>query len=463
MFLSLSITRSPATDLGFLLHKHPDRLQEFTVPTGVARVFYPVAEDANCTMCFWVDVDTVKLAKGRGVQHSFALGQYVNDRPYAASSLLASALAKVFSSALKGQCRERPELVTEPFDVTVTLPTLPDNMGGELTRRLWEPLGWQVNVTSPLLDEEWPQWGQAPYVHAEFTGRHTIQSVLQQLYVLLPVADDAKHYWVDQGEVTKLVQYGGDWLPNHPEQQLITRRYLAHQATLARSAESLISQMELADTPPPAPTQPVPEPLRVARTNAIVAQLKQFHVKHVLDLGCGEGNLVRTLLESGGFTKIVGADVSARELDRATSHLKLRDLPESQADIVSLIQASVTYDDDRFAEADAIVLQEVVEHIDPERLPTVERVIFGHAKPKVVVLTTPNQEYNTEYAGLAPGEVRHSDHRFEWTRTQCQQWAEHVANNYGYQVQQQGVGEERPQVGCPTTMVTFTRVEKGQK
>src|SRR5712692_3831121 len=112
MLLSLTTTQHPATDLGFLLHKHPDRHQTFAFPFGTAHVFYPKAQDARCTVALVLDVDPIGLVRGRlGAKGTAGLlDQYVNDRPYAASSFLSVALRKVFTAALNGRSEHRPEL-----------------------------------------------------------------------------------------------------------------------------------------------------------------------------------------------------------------------------------------------------------------------------------------------------------------------------------------------------------------
>lgn len=198
MLLTVSTTHDPATDLGYLLHKHPGRVQSFPESTGVAHVFYPEATQQRCTAALLLEVDPVGLVRGRkGTSgEAFALGQYVNDRPYAASSMLALALKDVFSTALAGRCTARPELVDTPIPLEVHIPALPCRGGIELLRRLLEPLGWQVEAAAIALDPTVPEWGDSRYVDARLRGVLRLADALRHLYVLLPVLDDAKHYWV---------------------------------------------------------------------------------------------------------------------------------------------------------------------------------------------------------------------------------------------------------------------------
>jgi 3' terminal RNA ribose 2'-O-methyltransferase Hen1 len=235
-------TAEPATDLGYLLHKHPDRAQTFPVAAGSAHVFYPRAEPQVCTAALLLEIDPIALVRGR--PDAFALGQYVNDRPYAAGSMLAVTLAGVFSSAMKGRCTARPELPARTIPLTVHIPTLACGGGADLVDRLFAPLGWQVDTTPVPLDPQFPEWGDSRYLDTTLTGELRLADALTHLYVLLPVLDGAKHYWVDGAEVDKLLRAGGEWLAAHPERELITTRYLAHQGSYVRTALERLAEAD---------------------------------------------------------------------------------------------------------------------------------------------------------------------------------------------------------------------------
>ncbi|WDV55096.1 3' terminal RNA ribose 2'-O-methyltransferase Hen1 [Streptomyces coeruleorubidus] len=477
MFLTITTTGTPerpATDLGFLLHKHPEKAQAFSTSYGTAHVLYPEADAERCTAALLLEVDAVALVrrgkgKGRGGAPDAALAQYVNDRPYAASSLLAVALSGVFSSAMKGVCNARPELPAAARPLRIEVPALPAHGGPGLVRRLFEPLGWTVTAEPVPLDTEFPQWGDSRYVRLELeSADRTLAEALRHLYVLLPVLDDAKHYWVSSDEVDKLLRAGEGWLPGHPEQQLITSRYLSRrwsltrQATerleLVRLAEADDSEVEEIDNAVEAETETEerPTPLAVQRREAITAALKASGAARVLDLGCGQGQLVQTLLKDPAFTEIVGLDVSMRALTIASRRLKLDRMGERQAARVKLLQGSLAYTDHRLKGYDAAVLSEVIEHLDLPRLPALEYTVFGAARPRTVLVTTPNVEYNVRWESLPAGHVRHGDHRFEWTRAQFRAWAEAVAERYGYGTEFVPVGPDDPEVGPPTQMAVFT-------
>ena len=447
MLLTLTTTRPPATDLGYLLVKHPGKVHTFDVPTGTAYVMYPEATEDRCTAALLLDVDPQRL---RAQRDSFDLGQYVNDRPYAASSLLAAALAKVFRSALRGVSKDRPELAAEPIPLAVRVPVLRGT--AELATRLFEPLGWQV--TAEPIPLEPAIGGDSRYLDLRLTGTIRLADALNHLYVLLPVLDDAKHYWVAPDEIEKLLRSGEGWLAGHPEKVLIARRYLAHKRTLADSA---LKRLEIDDEPTAEEEAELPvvrrAPLAEQRRDAVLAALHDVEAARVLDLGCGGGALLTALVKDRRFTEIVGCDVSAKALELAARRLRLDRLPERQRDRIKIWQSALTYRDDRLRGYDAAVLMEVIEHVDPPRLPALEASVFGHAKPRAVVVTTPNAEYNVHYEGLTG--MRHSDHRFEWTRAEFQDWARRVAAAYGYRVSFRPVGEEDEITGAPTQMAVF--------
>jgi 3' terminal RNA ribose 2'-O-methyltransferase Hen1 len=465
VYLTITSTAAPASDLGFLLHKHPDRAQQFDVSAGVAHVFYPESTDERCTVALALEVDPIALVRGRRYAgDAFALGQYVNDRPYAASSMLAVALAKVFRTAMAGRCDARPALVNTPLPLEIHLPTLPSADGPRMVSDLFQPLGWSVQAVPIPLDETVPEWGNSRYLDVRLRGTVVLSHALSHAYVLLPVLDDAKHYWVSSDEVDKLIRAASGWLPHHPARESITRRYLAHQRDLVASAVSRLAEVDdlapetvdnavedndetIADTPP----------LVILRRRAVVAALQAEGAARVVDLGCGEGALLRELIKDARFREVVGVDVSPRALRVAERRLDLERMPDRQRARLRLIQSSLTYRDRRLAGYDAAVLMEVIEHLDRVRLPALESSVFVHARPKCVIVTTPNVEHNVRFEHLAAGTKRHRDHRFEWTRAEFRQWATDVAERTGYVVRFEPIGGDDPEVGPPTQMAVFRR------
>jgi 3' terminal RNA ribose 2'-O-methyltransferase Hen1 len=462
MLLTLTLTRPPATDLGHLLHKHPERLQSFSLPFGQAHVFYPEASEERCTAALMLEVDPVGLIR-RGVRFP-RLDQYVNDRPYVASSFLSVAIARVYNTALGGRSKERPGLVELPLPLRARIAALPCAGGEGLLRRLFEPLGYGVHAVDHPLDEQFPEWGESRYYTVELEGELRLRELLAHLYVLVPVLDAEKHYWVGEDEVEKLLRRGEGWLAGHPERELIVNRYLKYRRSL--TSEALAKLLEDEEVDPDREfearaleEEAVEEPLRLneKRLGAVVSVLKAHGAKRVLDLGCGSGKLVQALMKEPQFAEIVGVDISHRALESADAWLKLDRLAPKQRERVRLFQTALTYRDKRLAGFDAAAVIEVIEHFDRPRLHAFERVVFEHAQPGAVALTTPNREYNVRFDGLPAGSFRHRDHRFEWTRREFEDWAGEVAGRFGYGVRFLPVGPEDPEVGAPTQMAVFER------
>ncbi|MFZ7087397.1 3' terminal RNA ribose 2'-O-methyltransferase Hen1 [Curtobacterium sp. RRHDQ10] len=470
-----------ALDLSHLLHKHPARAQRFSLTVGEAHVFYPSATSDECTAALLLEVDPVGLARSRRFGGDVqALSQYVNDRPYASSSMLAVAIGQVFRSAMGGRSESRPERAAAPMDLEIGLTSVPSALqddGEGLATRLFAPLGWTVVEDRPFLDATRPDWGPASTVGLTLTGSVRLGQALRQLYVLLPVLDDAKHYWVSDDEVGKLLRAGAGWLADHPLRDLITERYLAHQRGMVADATDRLLGLDTgagdADTAAdpelegrlaPAVEAAVPEmvtdahvPLYRRRADAVLTALRDVGAHTVADIGCGEGALLVPLMADRTFTTIIGTDVAPRELARAERRLHLDEASDAERARIRLVQSSVTYVDDRLAGLDAAVLMEVIEHVDESRLPALEASVFGAARPGAVVVTTPNADHNVRFETLDAGHFRHTDHRFEWTRAEFRAWADRVAAANGYHVEYRPVGDEDPEVGPPTQMALFRR------
>jgi len=459
MLLTITTTYQPATDLGFLLHKNPAVPQSFEMSFGKVHVFYPEATEERCTAALLLDIDPVGLVrKGHGGS-GFALEQYVNDRPYVASSFLSVAISQVLGSALNGHSRERAELTQTPIPVRATLSVVPCRGGESLLRKLFEPLGYTVSVTRHPLDTKFPDWGESMYYAFTLEATCLLSDLLSHLYVLVPVLDDEKHYWVGEAEIEKLLRHGEGWLAQHPERNLITRRYLRYKFHLTRAALAQLvdGDPDSAEKDHAAEEAVVEKPLSLneQRVGSVVAALRASGAKRVLDLGCSEGQLIRELMRIPQFTEIIGLDVSWHVLEIAAEKLHLDQLPAHQRERVKLLHGSLIYRDKRLERYDAAAVVEVIEHLDPPRLAAFERVLFEFAHPPTVVVTTPNVEYNVKFESLPAGKFRHRDHRFEWTRAEFQSWAGRVAERFGYSVRFLAIGDQDVNLGSPTQMAVF--------
>ena len=479
MLLTITAEGENAAALSFLLHKHPDKLQQVELSVGAAYIFYPECEKEKVTAALLLDIDPIGMVRNAKnfAGKDFLLGQYVNDRPYVASSFMSSAISKAFSSAMNGSCKEHPEFIDMPLALTAKISVMPAPRGGELLiKRLFEPLGYTVEAERHLLDTQFSEWGYGKYFTLTLKNTLALKDLLSHLYVLIPVLDNEKHYFITQNEVEKLLQKGKGWLEQHPEREIIVSRYLINLKSLVRSAFEVLQAVEdgiIPDTDNEAEQDELTkiedtaaahtqlqkvkkERLHDIRLKLVAEKLKQSGAASVIDLGCGDGKLLRLLLKEKQFTRIAGTDVSYSELEKSQDKLHCNEMPEKQRERLSLFQSSLTYRDKRFSGFDAAAVVEVIEHLDPNRLPALEKSLFTYAKPQTIVLTTPNREYNVRYENLSAGKVRHSDHRFEWTRSEFEAWAERVARENNYTVAFFPVGEEEENIGAPSQMAVFT-------
>ena len=464
MLLTITMTYQPATDLGYLLHKHPQRAQSFALSFGQAHVFYPEASVERCTAALLLEIDPQQLSRGQ--RGATPLEPYVNDRPYVASSFLSVAISEVFGTALNGHSAARKELAETKIPLRAKLTTLPCRGGEGLIKRLFEPLGYSVTAEAHLLDEKNPDWGKSAYYTVTLEATCRLSDLLTHLYVLVPVLDDDKHYWIGKDEIEKLLQRGKGWLETHPEREQITFRYLKHSRSLSRAAIARLVIEESSDqdeTEEDADQQEElleqPVSLHQQRLDMVMAVLRQVGARRVLDLGCGEGKLLKLLLKEKSIEKIVGVDVSYRSLEIAQHRLNFGRLPARQKERITLLHGALTYRDTRLEGYDAAAVVEVIEHLDLARLASLERVLFEFARPATVIITTPNGEYNVKFTSLPAGKFRHKDHRFEWSRVEFQSWAAQVAERFGYTVRFLPLGPEDPLVGTPSQMGIFSRNE----
>ncbi|HEX6426479.1 MAG TPA: 3' terminal RNA ribose 2'-O-methyltransferase Hen1 [Niastella sp.] len=466
MLLTITSTHQPASDLSYLLHKHPDKVHEVEITAGVAHIFYPEVSENKCTICLLLDIDPVGLVrKNSGPRgNDFALDQYVNDRPYVASSFMSAAISKAFSTAMNGRCKDKPELVSVPMPFDVQIAAIPVRGGEAVVKQLFEPLGYKINMQQHPVDTQFPEWGDSRYFTIQLSNTCTVQQLLSHLYILIPVCDNDKHYWIGQDEIEKLLEKGMDWLPAHPAREFITMRYLKNQRSLANQAMEILLKDEVtSEDEADEEEKPLPEQkVRVhdLRLQAVRDEILHANAKTVVDLGCGEGKLLRLLMAEKQFEQILGMDVSYRSLEIAKEKLRLDRLSTIHGKRIDLIQGSLTYRDKRIEGFDAAALVEVIEHLDEPRLAALEKIVFKYANPTDVVVTTPNAEYNKRFEKYTEGQMRHADHRFEWTRAEFKQWGDRIAEQYNYEVTYKPVGEEDAEVGALTQMAIFTTKQR---
>lgn len=464
MLLTISTTRDPATDLGYLLMKNPGNVHERDLWFGKAVIFFPEASRSRCTATLMLDIDPIGLVRGKDAWSQGLFGHYVTDRPYAVSSFMSVAISRLLGTAMSGRSRERQALADTPIPLEAVLCPLPCRGGVKFLERLFAPLGYEVAAEQFPLDPVHPEWGDSAYIKGTLTGNVRLADLLTHLYVLLPVLDNQKHYFVGSDEVEKLLSKGAGWLEHHPEKEAISRRYLKNRAGLTRWALEALAERVAAPDAETAEAEDEAEeeletPIRLneQRLGMVARLLAESGARRVLDVGCGEGKLLRRLLKEKQFERIVGVDVSLFALARAEQGLRLTQMTPRERSRIDLLHGSLVYCDSRLTGFDAAAAIEVIEHLELDRLAAFEAALFGSARPTTIVISTPNKEFNALFPNIDAGGVRHPDHRFEWTREEFRTWANSVAERYGYDVRFAAVGDAHEEFGSPTQVGVFSR------
>ena len=477
MLLTITYEGQNTQNLGYLLHKHPSRPQEFPLPAGKAYVFYPEVSDEKTTIALLLDLDSFSISRGKPGSRYGKLSDYVNDRPYAASSFLSTAIARVFGSAMNGHCEKMQELADGPLKLSACVYMLPVRDKKEILKGIFEPLGYQLSYEYFLIDEKFPEWGESPYVNLTVSGRVRLADLLCHLYVLIPVFDRQKHYFVTESEVDKLLLHGAGWLEEHPMRNYIVQRYFPKTRSYADAAMQRLSERDDDKVPEgnhngvlKRENERTPEGdgdgterkeifhrLDQMRLHAVVQEIIRCGASSVIDLGCGEGKLLELLLPVRDIRRLCGMDVSAGVLERAGKRLFREEHPWKERKRLELIHGSLLYKDSRLPGYGAACVTEVIEHIPLEKLKLFEKVLFREVSSDTIILTTPNREYNARYQSVGEGKLRHEDHRFEWTRNEFSVWTARICEQYGYEVQIKGIGEEDETYGFPTQMGVFTK------
>ncbi len=471
MLLTITYKGHNTQDLGYLLYKNPYRAQSFEMPFGKAYVFYPEVSDEKTTAALLLDINPIDLARGKLGSSEGGLFDYVNDRPYVSSSFMSTTLIKVLGTAMKGTCTKKQELADTPINLTACVHMLPCRGSADLPYEIFEPLGYMVETKTSVLDEKFSEWGNSPYIDLTISGTVTLSNLLNHLYVLIPVFDKQKHYYINEDEIEKLMLHGEGWLASHPLRNLIVSRYFARKKRYAAMAIDRLIENEPVDADDfgesagendsdpalPADIKEKRNTLNTMRLEAVKTAVLESGSSSVIDLGCGECRLTAMLLAEKQIKRIGAADVSVRALEKAKQHLHFDDMSPDKKNKLTLMQASLTYKDPRFSGYDTACVVEVIEHLDPQRIAAFERVLFEYAAPNTVIITTPNKEYNLHYENLYEGDLRHGDHRFEWSREDFKKWTGHVCDAFGYSVEISGIGDADEEFGTPTQMGVFKK------
>ena len=456
MFMTMSVEGPGATDLGYLMHKHPGRKapQSFEHAHGTAHVWYPQRSEEHTTIALWLDASPRKMRRGGPGKGPGTLVEYVNSSAYVAGGAFVQAMKDTLRSAINGECAARPDLVERRWAMRCEVSAVRAEDDGSLAWRMFSPLGYEVSIGE---GQDAGSYGRLCLVHPG----QTVGVALRQLYVLLAAMDSGWERYVGETEVDVLTRRGGGWLEEHPERGWITGRFLKRQKTLMETA---LERLGVGEGNTARDRDPIPkmrESLQALRIETAARRVIEAGAKQIADLGCGEGKLARRLAEEDCVEGVTAVDVSSKALSRARRHAGQQGA--RSAGKIRFAHAPIGVRGGSWSHGhDAAVLLETIEHIDPERIAEVEDAVFGGRGYRIVVISTPNREYNTLYEGLGAGKLRHRDHRFEWDRAEMEAWCTGVAKRHGYDIAIEGVGDEDPVHGPPTQLAVFERIDEAE-
>jgi 3' terminal RNA ribose 2'-O-methyltransferase Hen1 len=446
MQLSLTVRGSGAEAVSYLIAKNPNNLYERNEKGFKVRLVYPTFTKEEVQFVIYVKPDPIDLV--RNTADSYDITHYINDREFAVSSLFITTIRKALGTALNGKPDEAyAEWVDHPFEIELSFGPVSTDLRDHELAELFEPIGYQVDIQRgvSVLREK----SSARFV--TISGSQTVQNALKHVSILIPVIDNYKHYFLDEREVEKLDRYGEGWLESHPLKQLIVKRALRFNA--------LISQSKYFGKKQHTSNQNENRRIRLndIRYEAILKVIQSLeHKETIVDLGAGEGKLSVQLGFLGGVKEILSIEPSNKSRIKAIERFEQVNTKEAYVEPKSLA-GSLFYFDSRLQNKDIIILCEVIEHIDEERLPKIFETILNDYRPKTFIVTTPNKEYNILYE--MSENLRHDDHRFEWTRAEFFQMMREWSAKSPYQISIQGIGEEHSEYGHPTQMAIFRREE----
>lgn len=423
--MQLSIyTKNPhAKAISHLLAKNPATVYERHVKGHAVRFVYHQMTDDELYASIFVTPDSLALVKDN---EAFDITHYINDREFAVSTIFLSLIRSALGTALNGKPKDDYlTYANMAFPFTFEFGPISSSLTDEEIRNLWEPLGYEVTIDAMTSAK------RARFL--TLTNSITLQKALQQLFILIPVMDDYKHYFIDEAERERLQKYGEGWLEAHPMRDFIFKKALRFkQLFMTKNNEQ----------------KAVKPSLNTQRYEAIAHTVAALNPKTVIDMGAGEGKLSMLLAQMNTLTKLYSVDPSNQAL--AKMQKRFADTHFASAPIIKW--GSLYYEDKEFTGVDVFILCEVIEHLEEERLPQIMQLITQTYAPKHVIITTPNAEYNAVYE---LEEMRHDDHRFEWTRQQFETWCKEIAPHYDCQFK--GIGDLHAQYGTPTQMCIMTR------
>ena len=449
MQLTIRGTGPDVQVISYLLAKNPNNLYERNVSGHLVRMFFSQFSQEEIEVTFFVTPDPIELSRNNS--KTYDITSYINDREFVVSSIFCTFLRTALGTALNGKPKEEFEpWVNHPFPLEFSFGPVASNLSDQIILDLFQPLGYEVEIRYGEVDYSMDFKPKSTARFITINGSTTLQTGLRQLFVLIPVLDNYKHYYIDEQEVEKIERYGEGWLDKHPQRDFILRQALRFKEVYAPLANQTIQ------TEPETVIQPKVR-LNELRYDKIIGKIDQLIRKEtIVDLGSGEGKLSEKL----GFVTGVKEILAVEPSESATlKSLKRFEKVEKNENFIKpkQILGSLFYYDERLKNKDVLILCEVIEHIDEYRLPKIMRTILQGYQPGTLLITTPNQEYNKVYQ--MDEEYRHPDHRFEWTREEFQKWCQLQNEKNEYDITFDGIGEGHELYGYPTQMCLFTRKE----
>lgn len=450
MQLTIGAAGDNVKAISYLLSKNPNNIYERNQKGHLVRLFYSKFTDAEVEVTIFVTPDPLELLQNKS--NSYDITHYINDREFAVSSIFCSFIRSALGTALNGQPKdEYLEWVDYRFPFTFEFGPVASTLSDQQLADLFEPMGYKVAITRTEIDYSIELKEKSSARIIALSGSQTLQDALRHLFVLIPVIDNYKHYFIDEKEIEKLERYGEGWLEEHPLRDSIYRQALRFK--------EIYSQVEKTNV-----DEKIAEPLKTVRLNdlryeKIVETAERLEPKSIVDFGSGEGKLSVRLGFIKGMKELLAVEPSEVENLKAKRRF---DKVKGEADFVEpqILWGSLFYYDERLKGKDLIILCEVIEHIDEQRLPKAMDLILHLYAPQSLIITTPNREYNDVYD--MEDHFRHSDHRFEWTRQEFQDWCQARNQQNLYELEFQGIGEEHVDQGFPTQMCLFKRKVNGK-
>lgn len=447
MQLTIQASGDNVQTISYLLAKNPNNLYERNHKDHLVRIFYSKFTETELEVTIFVTPDPIELLKNNS--NSYDITHYINDREFAVSSIFCSFIRSALGTALNGQPKEEHlKWVNHPFSFNFEFGPVVSSLSDEKLMNLFEPIGYEVTISRPEIEYSFPIKTKSSARYLSIKGMKTLQEGLRHLFVLIPVIDNYKHYYIDEKEIEKLERYGEGWLEQHPLRDLIYR-----QALRFKEVYSLVENSSKVEKK----VEPVKKVrLNELRYEKIVNTVRQMKPRSVVDFGSGEGKLSVQLGFVEGITEILAVEPSESASLKALERFNKVKNKEKFV-IPELLWGSLFYYDERLKDKDVIILCEVIEHIDESRLPKAMDTLLHDYQPGALIITTPNREYNELYD--MEEHLRHNDHRFEWTRAEFRQWCSERNHSNDYELLFDGIGDEHPSHGFPTQMCIFKRKE----